>query len=87
MDYVALMVACITMLYCGLHGLMFERYVEKTLGGCPKLLYDRSRDAFYLKWTCLKCGRSYRTIVTGHRESLMSLLDDTKNYVRCERCI
>ena len=87
MDYVALIVSFLTLIYTGLHGLMFERYMEQTLGGCPRLLFDRSRQEFYLKWTCLKCGQTYKTTVNGGLNDLRHLLDDTKRYVKCEKCI
>lgn len=87
--YIALGVSFITLLYFGLHGMLFEHYVRRQVSLIPRLRYSRRHKCFYIQWVCCVCGCTLRQRIKYTMldvEALEILLDDSKTHQTCKEC-
>lgn len=89
LDYVALGLAALAVLYFGLHGMLFEHFIRQQLSSIPRLRYNRRHKCFYTQMVCCSCGSTIRQRLPYGMldiEALEVLLDDSIHSQICNTC-
>lgn len=88
-EYWALGVSMLGLLYMGVHGMLFDHYVRQQISLIPRLRYSKRHRCFYTQWVCEVCGVVMRQrLETGliDTEVLEVLLDDSRIHNLCKEC-
>lgn len=88
-EYWALGVSILGLLYMGVHGMLFDHYVRQQISLIPRLRYSKRHRCFYTQWVCEACGVVMRQrLETGliDTEVLEVLLDDSRIHNLCKEC-